>query len=203
MKKILSIMLVAAALPISGFAGGTSNDYYVGAKLHKNANMMVKVSMNRGFSEDIKKDPFGFSVNLGRKAGEFGRIEAEIGYGGGIRVEGPGETDSYGAGSAMFNGYLEKEIMKGFAPYIGAGIGIGWISTEIDAYGYGFKLSKTQGTLSYQFMLGANISVSDSVDLNIGVKYQDYGQLEMQYGPTKILVDVWATELYTGVAYKF
>jgi opacity protein-like surface antigen len=204
MKKILPALLLATILPLSVLADkpAETNDGYIGLKIHKNANMAINMSTNTGASGKVKEGPFGIGVNFGSKIGDFARIEGEIGYGGGIRVESYGETDTFTASSAMFNGYLEYEVLKGFSPYIGAGLGLGLITGELDAYGYAINIFEAAATLSYQIMLGANFALSDKFDINVGFKYQDYGQLEMGVYSTKFKFDVDATEFYAGFAYK-
>ena len=58
--------------------------------------------------------------------------------------------------------------------------------------------------LSAQAMLGVNFALNDRIDLNLGVKYQKYGDADHRTnGNTYATTDIDATEFYIGVAYKF
>ena len=53
--------------------------------------------------------------------------------------------------------------------------------------------------LSAQAMLGVNFALNDRIDLNLGVKYQYYGEVEHKlHGKEYAVTDVDATEFYFG-----
>jgi opacity protein-like surface antigen len=206
MKKLLPAAFMLAALPLSVFAddAAPNRDAYIGLKIHKNSSMAIDASLSGGrHLFEYKAKPSGIGLNYGQKIGDYVRIEGELGYGGGIKIQGIGETDTFMTGSAMLNGYLEYEVVKGFKPYVGVGLGAGLINGELDAYGYNINMSDSALTLSYQIMLGTSIELSDRFDLNFGFKYQDYGQLKIENQSYKFKFDVDATEFYAGFAYKF
>ena len=206
MKKMLLIP-IALIVGTTAYAQVEQNeparDSYIGMRLHKNANMAIDMSTNVGVYGKLQAKPWGISINAGQRVNQYITLEGEIGYGGGIRAEGFGETDTFSASAAMFNAYLHHEISEGISPYVGLGLGMGLVTGELDLYGYGIYLSDTAISISYQLMLGVNFDVSDRFLVNVGVRYRDYGQLEMGYGTTKFLFDVDATEFNVGVAYKF
>ena len=53
-------------------------------------------------------------------------------------------------------------------------------------------------------MLGVNFALNNRVDVNVGVKYQYYGEVEHHMHHTEYAItDIDATEFYFGAVYKF
>ena len=66
------------------------------------------------------------------------------------------------------------------------------------------KKSDSVFDLSYQIMLGVNFALNDRVDLNLGLKYQYYGEVEFKQNNAEVAtIDVDGTEFYFGAVYKF
>ena len=58
--------------------------------------------------------------------------------------------------------------------------------------------------LSFSAMIGVNFALNERVDLNLGIKYQHYGEVEHElHGAEFATTDVDATEFYFGAVYKF
>ncbi len=79
------------------------------------------------------------------------------------------------------------------APYVGAGLGLTAIWGEIDG-----DLDSSVD-LSYQGMFGVLFRLNSRIDLDVGFKYINYGQVEHRHGTTR----VDATQFYISAAYKF
>ena len=102
----------------------------------------------------------------------------------------------------MLNVYLFQEYADSVAPYVGLGIGFATIWGDVDApYGH---MSDSVFDLSYSAMIGVNFALNERVDLNLGVKYQYYGEVEHELNGTEhAITDADATEVYFGAVYKF
>jgi len=140
-------------------------------------------------------------TRIGTSASDFAKIEFETMYTGAQQTRHGAEYD-FDVWANMLNFYLFQEYAGAIAPYVGLGIGFATIWGDIDApYGH---MSDSVFDLSYSAMIGVNFALNDRVDLNLGIKYQYYGEVEHErsgneYGVT----DVDATEFYFGAVYKF
>ena len=100
----------------------------------------------------------------------------------------------------MLNVYLFQEYADAIAPYAGLGIGFATIWGDVSNP----NMSDSVFDLSFSAMIGVNFALNDRVDLNLGVKYQYYGEVEHQHnGAEYAVTDVDATEFFFGAAYKF
>lgn len=176
-------------------------DNYVGLRIHKNERIAFKYDIHNGGNSTIRKDNWGLGAVIGNRLSDFAKIEFETSYTGANQTKRSTDYD-FDVWSNMLNFYLFQEYAGAIAPYVGVGIGFTTIWGDVDApYG---KMSDTVFDLSYQAMLGINFALNDRIDLNLGVKYQYYGELEHEHdGREYAITDVDATEFYFGAVYKF
>ncbi|MBE6458024.1 MAG: porin family protein [Alphaproteobacteria bacterium] len=214
MKKFWFILALMAATPAMANEYDTYAEYeyrnvnaaekrdnYVGLRIHKNENIAFKYHIHDGGHATIRKDNWGLGGVIGNKLSDFAKIEFETMYTGAQQTRHGAEYD-FDVWANMLNFYLFQEYAGAIAPYVGLGIGFATIWGDIDApYGH---MSDSVFDLSYSAMIGVNFALNDRVDLNLGIKYQYYGEVEHErsgneYGVT----DVDATEFYFGAVYKF
>ena len=144
------------------------------------------------YDEDI-----AFGLVFGNRLTDYVKIELESAYLGTSFQKNSNEFN-YDIWSNMLNVYLFKEYGGAVAPYFGLGIGASAIWSA--AYGAGdFRMD-----MSWQALVGINFALNQRIDLNLGLKYQDYGYTEHKnnagnYAKTSI----YGLQLYLGAAYKF
>lgn len=176
-------------------------DNYVGLRIHKNESLALKYNVNNGGNTTLRKDNFGLGAIIGNKLTSNVKIEFETTYTGISKTKRNKDFD-FDIWSNMLNIYLFKEYDTVVAPYAGFGLGFAGIWGNVNTPTK--NLSDSVFDLSYQLMVGVNFALNERVDLNIGLKYQYYGEVEHKvHGKEFAVTDVDATEVYFGAAYKF
>ncbi len=211
MKKISILLLCLTALPAMGeeywddnYYSATADTYekrdnYVGIRLHKNERIAFKYDIHDGGNTTIRKDNWGFGAVVGNKLSDNVKIEFETMYTGANQIKRATEYD-FDVWANMLNVYLFQEYSNAIAPYAGLGIGFSAIWADISNP----KMSDSVFDLSYSAMIGVNFALNDRIDLNLGIKYQYYGEVEhVKNNVEYAITDVDATEFYCGAAYKF
>ena len=217
MKKFAFLLAIFAAMPAmaeeywdDGYdynnydehvATSIQRDNYVGIRLHKNENIAFKYEPMGGYNTTVRKDNWGFGAVIGNRLSDHVKIEYETMYTGAKQAR-YGTDFDFDVWANMLNVYLFQEYAGAIAPYAGLGIGFAAIWGDIIApYGH---LSDSVFDLSYSAMLGVNFALNSRVDLNLGLKYQFYGEVEHKMnGNEYATTEVDATELYFGAVYKF
>ena len=182
-------------------ADTVKRDTYVGIRLHKNERIAFKYDIHDGGNSTIRKDNFGFGAVVGNRLSDNVKVEFETMYTGASQTRRATKYD-FDVWANMLNVYLFQEYASAIAPYVGLGIGFASIWGDVNApYGH---MSDYVLDLSYQAMLGVNFALNDRIDINLGIKYQYYGEVEHHMHHTEYAItDVDATEFYFGAVYKF
>ena len=210
MKKTAFILALMTAMPAMAdeywgdydySTGAAKYETYAGIRLHKNERISFKYDIHDGGNSTIRKDNWGFGAVVGNRLSDNVKLEFETMYTGASQTKRATKYD-FDVWANMLNVYLFHEFSGTVAPYAGLGIGFASIWGDIDApYGH---LSDSVFDLSYSAMIGVNFALNDRVDLNLGVKYQYYGEIEHeQSGNELAITDVDGTEFYFGAVYKF
>ncbi len=211
MKKIICILMALITMPAIADTYDYYDDYtdvpvarrdnYVGFRVHKNERIAFKYDIHDGGNSTIRQDNFGFGAVVGNRLNDFVKLEFETMYTGVNQTKRQTKYD-FDVWANMLNIYLFQEYADTVAPYVGLGIGFATIWGDVDApYGH---MSDSVFDLSYSAMIGVNFALNDRVDLNLGVKYQYYGEVEHELnGAEYAITDVDATEFYFGAVYKF
>ena len=203
MKKIVFFILAMTALPAmaNGYYPDDTRDNYVGIRLHKNERISFAYDIRDGSSATVKKDNFGFGAYIGNQLTDFLKIEFETMYTG-VEDSRHNINFDYNIWSNMVNVYLFREYGYAVSPYVGMGIGFSTIWADIG--GISPDMRDTKFDLSYAAMIGVNFALNERIDLNLGFKYQKYGDIEHKInGNVYADTDADATEFYIGAAYKF
>lgn len=170
-------------------------DNYVGIRLHKNENIAFDFKPHSGTGTTIRNDSFGIGAYIGNRLTDHVKIEFESLYTGGGE-EKYGSDFNFNIWANMLNVYLYQQFGGAVEPYAGLGIGISGIWGNVEG---NINLSDATADMSWAAMVGVNFALNSRIDLNLGLKYQNYGDIDM--GNTSTEID--ATEFYIGAAYKF
>jgi opacity protein-like surface antigen len=171
-------------------------DTYLGLRIHRNEHIAYQYKLNSGHTTTIRDNNFGVGLNIGNRLTDNVKLEFETLYTG--KHEKQSHTDfDYDVWSNMLNVYLYKNYGGAVEPYFGIGMGLSGIWANIDSPT--LDSHDNEFDLSFAVMAGVNFALNDYVDLNLGLRYIDYGDVKHEHASTKIE----ATEIYIGGAYKF
>ena len=208
MKKLAFVAMVLATTPVfandfyyAEYASPSARDNYVGLRLHKNERISYAFDRRNGSGTTLKDDNVGLGVYVGNRLTSFLKLEFETMYTG--VDESKRDLDfNFDVWSNMVNVYLYKSYDTAVEPYVGIGLGFSTIWSDIS--GWGYDATDTTFDLSYSIMAGVNFALNERVDLNLGFKYQKYGDADHTTSAgTFATTDIDATEFYLGAAYKF
>lgn len=176
-------------------------DTYVGIRIHKNESLSLKYEAEGIDGFRLREDNFGIGAVAGNRLSDNVKVEFETAYNG-MKELGNNTTLSVDVWANMFNVYMFQQFDGAVEPYAGLGIGFAAIWGSVNApY---VALSDSVFDLSFQIMLGVNFALNDRVDLNLGLKYQYYGEVEFKQNSAEVAtIDVDGTEFYFGAVYKF
>lgn len=170
-------------------------DNYVGMRIHKNDNIAFQITQENGQDTTLRDDGFGIGIYIGNRLTNHIKIEFETLYNDG-HEEKYNKDYRFNIWSNMLNVYFYQQFGGAVEPYAGLGIGLSGIWASIEGL---TNLSESTADMSWAAMIGVNFALNNRIDLNLGVKYQNYGDIDI--GKTSIEID--ATEFYIGAAYKF
>lgn len=176
-------------------------DTYVGIRIHKNESLSLKYEAEGIDGFRLREDNFGIGAVAGNRLSDNVKVEFETAYNG-MKELGNNTTLSVDVWANMFNVYMFQQFDGAVEPYAGLGLGFAAIWGSVNApY---VALSDSVFDLSFQIMLGVNFALNDRVDLNLGLKYQYYGEVEFKQNNAEVAtIDVDGTEFYFGAVYKF
>lgn len=219
MKKI-SLLLLATLIATPAFAVDYDEDYdtyyedeqyseptitktnsekrdtYAGFRIHRNEHIALKYDAPGEHGKTVRSDNFGFGLNVGNRLTDCVKLEFETLYT--SASENKYESDfDYDIWSNMLNVYIYKNFGGAVEPYAGVGIGVSGL--WIDMNGALGNNKEDNFQLSFAAMAGINFALNKYVDLNLGLRYVDYGKIK--HDRTTTHID--ATEIYIGAAYKF
>ena len=169
-----------------------SRDTYAGFRIHKNEHIAFDYDIHNVGNTTIKNDNFGFGLNIGNRLTDNVKLEFETLYTGTSATKNSVDYN-FDVWSNLLNVYIYKNFGGAVEPYFGVGLGFSGLWSDINnTHDSGFELS-------FAAMAGVNFALNKYVDLNLGLRYVDYGKIGHENATTKID----ATEIYIGAAYKF
>ena len=173
-----------------------NRDTYAGFRIHRNEHISVKYDRDGANDTTIRDDNFGFGLHIGNRLTEYVKLEFETLYTGASGKKQYTDFD-YDIWSNMLNVNIYKNYGGAVEPYFGIGVGFSGIWGDVN--GAAPKSNDCDFGLSFAVMAGVNFALNKYVDLNLGVRYVDYGKVKHDAATAKID----ATEIYIGGAYKF
>ena len=168
---------------------------YAGLRIHRNEHISFKYTMNDGGDATVRSDNFGLGLNIGNRLTDNVKIEFETLYAGASEKK-DATTFGYDIWSNMLNVYIYDTFGGAVEPYLGIGMGVSGIWADIKGM---YNAKDSDFKLSFALMTGINFALNKYVDLNLGLRYVDYGKMEFDNATAHIR----ATEAYIGAAYKF
>ena len=214
--KLPAIILATTLMTIPAFAssygfsdnyeytdtsGNQTRDNYVGFRIHKNENIAFKYRVHGAETTTVRKDNWGFGALIGNKLSDFAKIEFETMYTG-VQQNRYNANFDFDVWANMLNFYLFNEYAGAISPYVGLGIGFATIWGDVDTpYAH---MTDSVFDLSYSAMIGVNLALNERIDLNLGVKYQYFGEVEHElHNAEHAITDASSTEFFFGAVYKF
>ncbi len=201
MKNVISAAVCALLLfPSLGFAGSKDNFTYISFSgmvfVAEDSTLEAKNFMIAGGTEAELDVGLGFSVAVGKKAGNGWRGELEYSYRksdtgdltlGAVNVPTlGGEADIH---IIMANGVYDITNNSLFTPYLGADVG--W---EEEAEGAEF---------AYQLLAGINYEVAPKADLILGYRYTGMTDLNYEAAGLKYTATVDTHNFELGFRHSF
>ncbi|MDX2255879.1 MAG: P44/Msp2 family outer membrane protein [Pseudanabaenaceae cyanobacterium bins.39] len=129
-----------------------------------------------GLVQNPVKSGIGVSGAVGYQFQDF-RAEGELLYVkqdfDGSSVPTASVTGGYSTVALMANGYYDIPTGSGFKPYVGAGLGLAFISGDVglkDNLGNVGSVSFSGSSFAYQLKAGATYAVTDNLDLGLGFR---------------------------------
>ena len=173
-------------------------DTYTGIRLHRNNNIAFKYERSDDKNTTLHNDNFGAGLMIGNRLTPNVKLEFETLYTGSNLTK-KNSDFQYDVWSNMLNVLLYKTYGGAVEPYIGMGIGFGGIWADIEDAHLATKSHGTTFDMSFDLTTGINFALNKYVDLNMGLRYVNYGKVKTKDATTH----VDATEIYVGAAYKF
>ncbi|MBD5400696.1 porin family protein [bacterium] len=181
-----------AACPVCECPAPAKRDNYAGFRVYINEHSSYSYSLANDKTIKHIDDNLGFGTTMGSNLTPYLRTEYETLYMGAQYSKSDMDFE-YDIWVNMLNIYIMHEFDNAFSPYIGAGLGLSGIWGEINGH------LANAFDLSYQAMAGVLFKLNSRIDIDIGFKYTNFGQIEHPRGTTKID----ATQIYIGGVYKF
>jgi opacity protein-like surface antigen len=210
--RVCSLAIVAIVAGVPSIAQAEDN-WYVRADLGHSVEGSADISAGAPIGGDVPLEgAIMGSAGIGYTLGNGWRIEGEL-----ARRENDLETaplldpgGSIGATSLMLNAYYDFGGDGAFTPYVGAGIGAA--SVQVDA-SFTPPLSPVgvddeATVLAYQVMAGVAISLSPSLDLDVGYSYFAAPSIEVTGAAPPVLsvpfeVDLSHHAIKAGLRWSF
>ncbi|MDA8231913.1 MAG: porin family protein [Magnetospirillum sp.] len=154
----------------------------------------VDTSVRRG-------DGFALHGAIGHQYRQW-RAEAELGWYRGGAGTNDGQSDT---ASAMVNAYYDFDTGTGFSPFVGGGVGLGWIDySNVNVAGLG-SINDNQVGLAWQLMAGLGYSLTDALMLYGDYRWFDIANVKMETaaGYQAKFADFGSHNVELGIRYRF
>ena len=203
---VLGILILAGPPAVFAQGGYVSNRYiagYLGAGSHPDATTTIS-----GFGTfDIEVDPgLVIGAAIGVQLENHLRVEGELAWHGSSSDDpqffAPGESIDIDVLSFMANGYYDLDLNGPLKPYVGVGVGFGFIRAESTNF-LGFTDEDTDVGLAYQLMTGVAFDVSPRAALTLGYRYFGTTDPDVSVGGVKFQTEFKSHEFLVGVRFRF
>jgi len=194
LKRIIGLLALAAVLAVPMLA--SADDGKLGIYLTPKA-VYGAVYMNdvkyREKDDDYPvlgsewDNTFGGSLAVGYDFSKTLLVRSELEYAIFTKAKGEprsSEFQSYNIQTLFVNVYYDINTGTKFTPYVGAGIGAGFIKTEGRAdFDDGGTGSKTVTNFAWNLGLGLGYHIMNNVVLDIGYRFADLGAVKTNWDP--------------------
>ena len=163
-----------AATPIDGWYAGLFGGYtYVPSNINQLNNGMFRNNSAYNAGYDLGGS-VGYKSTPMRYEGELTYLNANLNK---FSINGVRQPVIAGYNTAFFtmaNVYYDApNLLEMIQPYLGLGIGYGWVSTQFNSAGplYPSTYENSNNAFSYQFTGGLTYNFSENYALNLGYRY--------------------------------
>ena len=218
MKKFCLSALLAAVLMLPGFAQAETMGVYVAPKfvLNMQSTELEALGASSGTLDDTSAGGalavgYDFSrkydvpVRAELEFGAYGRLsESESASVNGLSI---GAEAEVGITTLLANVYWDIADYSGFTPYVGAGLGMAWVKTELSASIAGLgsaSIDDTKAVFAGQLGFGCSYEFNDNIALDLGYRCLFVGDGEVEYAGLKVeSKDNIAHQIMLGVRFTF
>ena len=214
MKKFCLSALLAAVLMLPGFAQAETTGVYVTPKfvLNMQSTEIEALGASTGTLDDTTaggalavgydfSQKFNVPVRAELEFGAFGALSEEESY---DIVSAKAEV---GIKTLLANVYWDIADYNGFTPYVGAGLGMAWVKTELSASVAGLgsaSIDDTKTVFAGQLGFGCSYDFNDRIALDLGYRCLIVGDGEVEYaGLSFDSKDNIAHQIMLGVRFSF
>lgn len=112
---------------------------------------------------------------------------------------------TWGVQTLLANVYLDFHNSTAFTPYIGAGLGMGFINSRYTWETAGVSLSKSASNTVFAWSIGAGCSYAfnEYISADLGYRYLGLGENKVKWGGTNLDTTHGAHEVSLGVRVTF
>ena len=184
MKKLCLSVLMALALMLPGVAKAESTGVYVAPKFVM--NIQSTEFAVAGMSSDTYDDTsaggaLAIGYDFSKKFDVPVRAELEFGAYGDLSASESGSIDGYrgtleanvGIKTLLANVYWDITNYNGFTPYVGAGLGMAWVNTELAASVSGLggvSFDNTETVFAAQVGFGCSYAFNENFAVDLGYR---------------------------------
>lgn len=199
---------------LPGFAQAESTGVYVAPKfvLNMQSTEIEASGASTGTLDDTTaggalavgydfSQKFNVPVRAELEFGAFGALSEEESY---DIVSAKAEV---GIKTLLANVYWDIADYNGFTPYVGAGLGMAWVKTELSASVAGLgsaSIDDTKTVFAGQVGFGCAYAITDSVAVDLGYRFLMMGNGEVEYMGAKLeSKDITAHQFMLGLRVTF
>lgn len=222
-KRIFITMALTLALSVSAFAA--DNGFYMGLKFIDSIQSTGDVSRGGGTNMfdvgNYSQNTIGGGVFVGFDFYPMYQVpvRTELEYA--IRTNSETEWDmkntkiaslkgQWNLQTLFLNAYWDFHNDTAFTPYIGAGLGMGFIQSkyEVDVYGVGSdSVNETNTVFAWNAGAGVAYAITDNLSADLAYRFVGLGYHETEKGSgadkLKIGMAPYANEFSLGIRYTF
>ncbi len=116
-------------------------------------------------------DAWLIGLGAGVRLSDWLRVDVTADYRGKAESNAGGLSADFSAATALANIYVDLGSWKGFTPYVGAGVGAGYVSLT-DVAILGTDIGHTDGWgVAWALMAGAAVAVAPNWQIDVGYRY--------------------------------
>ncbi|CAN7522375.1 outer membrane beta-barrel protein [Devosia sp. LjRoot16] len=101
------------------------------------------------------------------------------------------------------NLWFDIDTGSGFTPYIGAGLGAGFVSAEATSVPLAYSIDMSGWGWAYQVGAGVKVDVSDNIALDLGYRYKAIVDADLEGGGDDAIVNIGSHVLQAGLTFSF
>ncbi len=101
------------------------------------------------------------------------------------------------------NLWFDIDTGSGFTPYIGAGLGAGFVSAEATSVAPAYSVDMSGWGWAYQVGAGVKVDVADNIALDLGYRYKAIVDADLEGGGDDAIVNIGSHVIQAGLTFSF